>query len=106
LVVVQPAEYASYFSTKVLRCFALCATGFIMTKIETITRTAKLLSDEQLDGVLAYVRALTGDPVYFTAPADVRASIDRGLVERDAGLGSPARDAFDRLQAKIDAARS
>jgi hypothetical protein len=76
-----------------------------MTKIEKIVEVAETLSDDQLEGVLAYLHGLAGEPVYATAPAEVKASIEQGLRERDAGLGSAAEEAFARLRGQIDAGR-
>ena len=77
-----------------------------MTKIEQLTEAATVLSDEQIDGLIGYARYLAGRPLYYTAPADLLASIERGLTEHAAGDSFPARDAFHRLQRKIDAART
>lgn len=76
-----------------------------MTKVEQLTRTAATLSDEHIDGLIAYAAYLAGQPVYYAAPPEVLASIDRGLAEHARGSTVPATTVFDRLQAKIDAAR-
>ena len=77
-----------------------------MTKMEQLTRTAAVLSDEHIDGLIAYAAYLAGQPLYYAAPPEVHASIDRGLAQHAHGNTVPASTAFDRLQAKIDAARA
>ena len=75
-----------------------------MTKIDQIAHAAAKLNDDQLDGVLAYAQLLACEPVYANVPDEVKESIERGIAERDAGLGATATDVFARLQSKIDAA--
>jgi hypothetical protein len=77
-----------------------------MTKIEQLTQAATALTDEQLEGVLAYTRYLAGETYFATASTEVLASIDRGQEQQAAGETSPAATVFARLQSKIDAARS
>jgi hypothetical protein len=77
-----------------------------MTKIDQLTQAARSLTDEQIDGVLAYAKSLSGEAYYATAPADALASIERGLAQLAASDTRSAGDVFQRLQAKIDAARS
>lgn len=71
-----------------------------MTKIEQLTQTATSLSDEQLDALIAYARYLAGEPLFYTVPVDVRASIEQGLSEYRSGNTIPAADVFTRLRAK------
>ena len=68
----------------------------VMTKIEQLTQTAATLSDEQIDGLIAHAAYLAGQPLFYSAPADVLASIARGLAQHARG--------DTRLQAKIDTA--
>ena len=75
-----------------------------MTKIEKFAEAAAQLSEEQIDGLLDHMRRLATRPVYDSAPAEVRASIERGIAERDAGLGQPFEDVMSEIQAKIDSA--
>jgi predicted transcriptional regulator len=77
-----------------------------MTKIEQLTQAATALTDEQLEGVLAYTKYLAGETYYAAASAEIRASIERGLEQQAAGETSPAADVFARVQTKIVAARS
>ena len=77
-----------------------------MSKIDQLAKTAAALSEEQIDGLIAYAAYLAGQPLYYSAPAEVLASIERGLAEHARGVTNPAADTFARLQAKIDAARS
>jgi hypothetical protein len=76
-----------------------------MTKIEQLTQTAAALPDEHIDGLIAYAAYLAGQPLYYTAPPKVHASIDRGLAQHERGNTVPAATVFDDLQARIDAAR-
>ena len=76
-----------------------------MTKIDQLTKTAAALSEEQIDGLIAYAVYLAGQPLYYSAPAEVLASIEFGLAEHARGESIAASTAFARLQAKIDAAR-
>ena len=77
-----------------------------MTKIEQLTEAATALTEEQLDGLLAYTKYLTGETYYSTASDDARASIERGLAQHAAGDTVLATSVFARLQTKIDAAHS
>ena len=77
-----------------------------MTKIEQLAQAATALTDEQIDGLLAYTKYLSGETYYDSASANTRASIERGLAQHAAGDTRPAASVFDRLQTKIDAARS
>lgn len=77
-----------------------------MTKIEQLAQAATALTEEQIDGLLAYTKYLTGETYYASATADARASIERGLAQHAAGNTRPAGSVYDRLQAKVDAARS
>ena len=72
-----------------------------MSKMEQLTRTAAALSDEQIDGLIAYAAYLAGRPLYDIAPPDVLASIDRGLAQHARGETIAASTVFDRLQTKI-----
>ena len=71
-----------------------------MTKIEQLTQTAATLSDEQIDGLIAHAAYLAGQPLFYSVPSDVLASIDRGLAQQARGETVPAAEAFARLQAK------
>jgi replicative superfamily II helicase len=77
-----------------------------MTKIEQLAHAATTLTEEQIDGLLAYAKSLTGESYYASATAEAKISIERGLAQHHAGDTRPAARTFDRLQAKIDAARS
>lgn len=81
------------------------ATIADMTKIEQLTAMAQPLPDDQLDGLIAYARYLSSEPHYYSLPADVLASIERGAAEHAAGQSVPAEDALRRLRNRIDAAR-
>jgi hypothetical protein len=81
-----------------------------MSKIDQLIEAATALTDEQIDGVLAYTRSLApslaGQSAYASASPDALASIQRGLEQSAAGETEAAAVVFARLQAKIDAARS
>ena len=74
-----------------------------MTKIEQLAQTATALADDQLDGLIAYATYLAGEPLFYSAPADVLASIEQGLNQHRSGDTHPAADVFTRLQSKIAA---
>lgn len=76
-----------------------------MTKLEQLTCAAASLSDEELEELLAHVRYLSSGTLLDTAPAEVQASIERGIEEHESGRALPAADVFARLQDKIDSAR-
>jgi hypothetical protein len=79
-----------------------------MSKIDQLIEAATALTDEQIDGVLAYTRSLApslaGESAYASASPDVLASIQRGLTQAKPGDTQPAAAVFVRLQAKINAA--
>jgi predicted transcriptional regulator len=75
-----------------------------MTKIEKLTQAATALSDEQLDGLLAYVRSLASEPFYNSAPPEALASLDRGLADARAGRVIDGDEAFKASAARIAAA--
>ena len=77
-----------------------------MSKIEELTLTASSLSDEQLDGLINYATYIASEPLYYAAPPDVIASIERGLAENAIGNTLPAEDVFSRIQNEIEAARA
>ena len=79
--------------------------GMLDAKIEQLTQTAATLSEEHIDGLIAYAAYLAGRPLYDVAPPEVLASIDRGLAQHARANTVPATTVFDRLQAKLDAAR-
>ena len=56
-----------------------------MTKMEQLSQTAAALSDEHIDGMIAYAAYLAGQPLYYAAPPEVLASIDRGLAQHARG---------------------
>ena len=58
-----------------------------MTKIEQLAQTATALGDDQLDGLIAYATYLAGEPLFYSAPEDVVASIERGLYAVNFGGG-------------------
>ena len=77
-----------------------------MTKIEQLAQTATALGDDQLDGLIAYATYLAGEPLFYSAPEDVVASIERGLAQHRSGETRPAADVFERLQTKMTAPRA
>jgi len=76
-----------------------------MTKIEQLAQAASGLTEDQIDGLMAYTRYLTGTTYYATATPEALASIERGMAQHAAGEARPAASVFARLQAKIDAAK-
>lgn len=78
---------------------------FDMTKIEQLAEAAAALTEEQIDGLMAYTRYLSGPSAYATATPEALASIDRGVAQSAAHDTRPAAAVFARLQMKIDAAK-
>lgn len=76
-----------------------------MTKIEQLTQTASALPDEQIDGLIAYASYLAGQPLYYAAPADVLAAIERGLADAAAGRVVDGDSLHRETAARIAAAR-
>ena len=77
-----------------------------MTKTEELVVAAKALSDEQLEGLIAFTRQLASEPWYDTAPPEVLAAIDRGIADADAGRLIAGEKVFRRLSRKIAASQS
>ena len=77
-----------------------------MTKIEQLAQTATALADDQLDGLIAYATYLAGEPLFRSAPADVLASIEKGLNQYRSGDTHPAANIFAHLQSKITTPRA
>lgn len=77
-----------------------------MTKIEQLAQTASALGDDQLDGLIAYAAYLAGEPLFYAAPDDVLASIERGLNEHRSGNTSVATDVIASLRAKVATPRA
>ncbi len=50
-----------------------------MSKTEQLTAVVERLSDEQIDALLSLARWMIDEPLYDRAPAEARASLDRGL---------------------------
>ena len=71
-----------------------------MTKIEQITREAAALSEHQLEAALEFIRAMKSEPLYFSAPPEVRASIERGFAE----IGRGETLSFDETERRLAAA--
>ncbi len=72
-----------------------------MTKIEKLTELASRLSDDQLEGLIYHVEILLDGPFLDRAPPEVRASVQRGLEDIEAGRVLDAKDVFDRLEERI-----
>ena len=71
-----------------------------MTKIEQLIQAATALSDEQLDALIVHARSLADEPLFYSVPADVRASIEQGHAEHRAKSTNPAAEVFDRLHGR------
>ena len=77
-----------------------------MTKVEQLANAAQALSTDQLDGLIAYTRYLSSDSFYASASGDVRASIDRGIADAEAGNTKQGSQVLEQLNKKISARRS
>jgi hypothetical protein len=74
-----------------------------MNRTEQLTRAADGLSDEQLEGLIAYAGYLRSDSYYATAPDDVLLSIERGLDDAAAGRVTAGAEVFQRISKKLAA---
>ena len=74
-----------------------------MNRTEQLTRAADELSDEQLEGLVAYAHYLKADSYYETAPDDVLLSIERGLEDAAAGRVTAGAEVFQRINKKLAA---
>jgi predicted transcriptional regulator len=74
-----------------------------MNRTEQLTRAAEVLSDEQLEGLVAYARYLKSESYYVTAPDDVLSSIERGLDDAAAGRVTASAEVFQRINKKLSA---
>ena len=66
-----------------------------MTTVERLKQIAAKLTDDQLDGLLAYATDLAGEPLSHSVPTEVVASIERGVDQQRTGNTQPAADVFD-----------
>jgi predicted transcriptional regulator len=74
-----------------------------MNRTEQLARAAEVLSDEQLEGLVAYARYLNSESYYATAPDDVLLSIERGLYDAAAGRVTTGTEVFQRISKKLAA---
>lgn len=77
-----------------------------MTKLERLTEAAASLDEDQIDGLIAYATYLAGASFYETAPAEVRASIQRGIDDMAAGRVVDGEALHKAIAARIAAART
>lgn len=70
-----------------------------MTKIEQISREVASLSDYQLEAALEFIRSMKREPLYYSAPPEALASIERGFAEMDRGETYDLDDVAQRLEA-------
>jgi hypothetical protein len=74
--------------------------------IAQIAANAEKLNDEQLKGRAAFTAALIRLSIYSTLPPAENAALDAALDCLDRGEGIPGEDVFDRLDARIAAAKT
>ena len=80
-----------------------------MTRSEAIAKiaaNAEQLNDEQLEELAAFTTALVRPSVYSTLSPVEKAMIDAALDRLDRGEGMPGEEVFDRLDARIAAAKT
>lgn len=75
-----------------------------MNKIDELAKAAAGLPEEHLDGLIDYARTLAAEPFYYSAPAEAKDAIERGLSEYRSGASVPASGALERLQQRVRAA--
>lgn len=74
-----------------------------MNKIDELTRIAGSLRDDQLDGVIGFVRALAAErAVIDTVPREALASVERGLAQHRLGETESADLVFGRLRRRVE----
>jgi hypothetical protein len=72
-----------------------------MGKLEDLTEVAAELSDQQLDGLIDFARALTHEAYFHGAPDEVRDAVARGLAQHRSGSSEPASKTFDELRRRL-----
>jgi predicted transcriptional regulator len=77
-----------------------------MSKSEQLRSKAAGLTDTQLDDLIAVARYLKSESFLTSAPAEVLASIDRGIAEAAAGRTKPGPEVLARLRELSDASSS
>jgi hypothetical protein len=80
-----------------------------MTRSEALARiaaNAEKLNDEQLEGLAAFTADLVRPSVYSRLPPAERAAIDAALDRLDKGEGVAGQEVFDRLDARLAAAKA
>jgi hypothetical protein len=70
-----------------------------MTKIEQIAREAQALSDHQLEAALEFIRSMKREPLFYSAPPEALASLERGLAEVGRGETLSLEEVDRRLSA-------
>ena len=80
-----------------------------MTRAEAIAQiaaNAEKLNDDQLEGLAALTESLVQPSIYSTLPPADKATLDAALDRLDRGEGRPGEEVFERLDARIAAARA
>ena len=72
-----------------------------MTKHQQLSEAAQVLTEDQIDGLIAYARYMRNEPVYSTASADLLRSLERCLADAAAGRVTPANAVFKRIDEKL-----
>jgi hypothetical protein len=73
-----------------------------MTKTEQLAVVAERLSEDQIDALLSIARSMIEEPFYERAPAEARASLQRGLDQ----IVSGETVTLDELSKRLDAAKA
>ena len=77
-----------------------------MTKTEQLAQEAEVLTSDQIDGLIAYVRYLRSEPYYATATPEALASIESGLADAHAGRVTAAETVLTRIDQKLVSRRA
>ena len=72
-----------------------------MDKIDELLQAARALTADQLDALLHLVATMRGQAMYYSAPDDVLALLDRSLSEIEAGAAVDGEAVFRRIDQRL-----
>jgi hypothetical protein len=74
-----------------------------MTKLDILNNTARALTNEQLETLIAVAQSMGRQPFISAAPLEALAALDKGLTEIANGSTVGGREVFDKLDRKLRA---